>query len=274
MIRNETQKRITTQTLLDLLLARHSKDLAIPECKSGPTHYASTFQKIDLWVMKKSWASPQTYGYEIKVSRNDFLRDDKWQNYLEFCSDLYFVAPPGVIEKEEVPADAGLLVSSNNGTRLYTKKKAPHRNVEIPDSIYRYVLMWRTQVVRESLLKQDKKEYWKNWLKEKDEKKQLGYMVSGKIRRLVDERIEKVESENRWILAENKKFDKAREILSKLGILDVRQVEYNTERLLKEAIALASTGIPEGLVRYLGDAVSKIEGAHKILTSVMLQKVD
>ena len=27
-------------------------------------------------------------GFEIKVSRSDFLRDEKWQEYTEFCSSL------------------------------------------------------------------------------------------------------------------------------------------------------------------------------------------
>lgn len=48
-------------------------------------------------------------GFEIKVSRTDFLRDEKWQRCSEFCSSLSIVCPSGLIAKEEVPDPFGLL---------------------------------------------------------------------------------------------------------------------------------------------------------------------
>jgi hypothetical protein len=48
-------------------------------------------------------------GFEIKVSRGDFLADEKWQDYAEFCSSLSIVCPEGLISKEEVPEPFGLL---------------------------------------------------------------------------------------------------------------------------------------------------------------------
>jgi hypothetical protein len=48
-------------------------------------------------------------GFEIKVSRSDFLGDQKWHEYTEFCSSLSIVCPEGLIRKEEVPGPFGLL---------------------------------------------------------------------------------------------------------------------------------------------------------------------
>lgn len=48
-------------------------------------------------------------GFEIKLTRADYLRDEKWQEYTEFCSSLSIVCPEGLIKKEEVPGPFGLL---------------------------------------------------------------------------------------------------------------------------------------------------------------------
>lgn len=48
-------------------------------------------------------------GFEIKVSRADYLGDQKWHEYSEFCSSLSIVCPEGLIKKEEVPGPFGLL---------------------------------------------------------------------------------------------------------------------------------------------------------------------
>ena len=117
---------MTANDILGLLLDKHHKDICVPECKTGST-YGPGLRRIDLWVLKTSWAHPAVYGYEIKINRQDFLHDTKWQDYLEYCTDFYFACPPGVIEPNELPPEVGLLVSSVNGARLFTKKKATSR---------------------------------------------------------------------------------------------------------------------------------------------------
>lgn len=44
-------------------------------------------------------------GFEIKVSRADFKRDKKWHLYLKYFNFFYFVTPPGVIRKDELPPE-------------------------------------------------------------------------------------------------------------------------------------------------------------------------
>jgi len=85
--------------------------------------------RIDAIAIKPAYSKIQIWGYEIKVSRQDFVQDEKWHQYLEMCNNLYFVCPHGVIKKDEVPADAGLIYVHKNGTGMRTVKKAPYRTV-------------------------------------------------------------------------------------------------------------------------------------------------
>lgn len=59
-------------------------------------------------------------SYEIKHSRSDFLSDmkkpHKWQSYLEVSEKLYYVCPEGVIKKEDVPKECGLIYQLADGS--------------------------------------------------------------------------------------------------------------------------------------------------------------
>ena len=71
-------------------------------------------RRIDAAVIdvSKRWIR----GFEIKVSRSDFLRDEKWHEYSEFCSSLSIVCPDGLILKSEVPKPFGLLYVGTDPT--------------------------------------------------------------------------------------------------------------------------------------------------------------
>jgi hypothetical protein len=189
-----TKVNYIAKEIVDLLAARHSKDVFIPECKDGPTHY--TFHvRMDAWAMNKSWAHPVVSAYEVKVSRADFLKDNKWPSYLPLCNQFYFVAPAGLIDLSELPAEAGLLTAAGkgDGARLLTKKKAPHRDITIPEEVYRYILMCRVTTAPEHHADQgDRAAHWRRWLKEKSENQKIGWQVSKRIR----ERASHLEAEN------------------------------------------------------------------------------
>lgn len=185
----------SSDAIVKLLATRHSKDVFVPECKDGPTHYVS-HMRLDAWTMNKSWAHPCATGYEIKVSRSDFLQDNKWHGYLPLCNQFYFVAPKGLIDVSELAPEAGLLavIGKGHGTRLLTQKKAPHRDIELPEAIYRYILMCRVSVTEETFQMdvQERGDAWRRWLKEKKENQRLGWQVSRRIR----ERATEIEIEN------------------------------------------------------------------------------
>src|SRR5580765_3591485 len=114
----KAKSKVTSDIILEMLAVRHSEDVFVPECKTGPTHYADRCPRIDAWAMRRSWANPVTFGYEIKTSRNDFVRDEKWRDYLAYCTQFFFVAPPGIIRIDELPAEVGLIETSTNAKTL------------------------------------------------------------------------------------------------------------------------------------------------------------
>lgn len=169
---------MTAKDIEDLLAARHHKDVFVPQCKNGPTQYATGLQLMDAWAMRRSWTNACAFAYEIKVARSDFLADNKWRGYLAFCNQFFFVCPPGVIEPNELPAEAGLLIVSKNGKRLFAKKKAPFRAQDIPQELYQYLLMARTTVECPVFRSEWGKEDWADWLKERSIDARVGAQIS------------------------------------------------------------------------------------------------
>jgi len=199
---------------------------------------------MDLWVMRKSWVHPHTYCYEIKISRSDFLNDKKWRNYLEYCSDFYFVTPPGIIEPNELPNEAGLIVTSVNGKKLYTKKIPVSRlDIEIPEALFRYILMWRAIQKNENEII-SRKIYWENWLNNKKIDAKFGHYVSKNINKIIKKEIEKVRIENENLKTENNNLNHIKEIMLKLGFKDdnYKRFYYNTEIKFKKKLEKISQG--------------------------------
>lgn len=170
-------------TLLEMLAARHADAVFVPECKLGE----AGSRRLDAWVLLKTWSPMTTVGYEIKVSRADFVRDAKWTAYLPVCHQLYFVSPRHLIEPSELPQDVGLLWTA--GSRLQTAKLAPRRTPD-PEALSRlmvYVLMSRTRVVANMWEANGPTsgEFWRQWLADKRENQELGARVSRRIRTVV-----------------------------------------------------------------------------------------
>jgi hypothetical protein len=92
---------ITADEIKDKMrqMAGASSSIFVPEFTWGDL-------RIDALLLetRKRWIR----GFEIKVSRGDFLQDDKWQLYSQFCSSLSVGCPYGLIKPDEVPAPYGL----------------------------------------------------------------------------------------------------------------------------------------------------------------------
>ncbi len=246
------QKRIKAAEVVRLLEERHSQDVFVSECKTGSSWGTTGCPRLDAWAMRKSWAHPCALGYEVKVDRSDFLKDDKWRSYLGYCNEFYFVCPSKVIEPDELPEGVGLLWVATTGTRLYTKRRAAFRDVEIPGDLFRYVLMCRTSITRE-VEPLDRSEYWRRWLEEADEKKSLGHRVSRSIRRLVETRIEVVESDNRRLTRQIEKLEGVRRSLEEAGIDPENVATWNIDRRLE-----ALRGEPLEKLEEHADAIRQI----------------
>lgn len=246
------------QEIVNLLALRHSKDVFIPECKDGPTHYTSHV-RMDAWAMNKSWAHPVVSAYEVKVSRADFLKDNKWPAYLPLCNQFYFVAPAGLIDLSELPPEAGLITAAGkgNGSRLLTKKKAPHRDVQIPEEVYRYILMCRVSVGAEHVIERgSSSDYWRRWLRQRGEDQKLGYEVGKRLR----ERATELEIENLRLRKEQEKYRSHEQLLERLG-LDIHH--WNLEWAIKNKLEAQASIFDQALLRAMREARNSIDVALK-----------
>ncbi len=210
------QLKITSKIILNALAIKHSEDVFITECKTGASYNGCP--RMDAWVMKKSWASPLTDCYEIKMSRADFLGDTKWPTYLPYCNELYFVCPPKLITIEEVPENAGLMYISSTGTRIFTKKKAMYREVEISEDLWRYILMWRTAVTREHSSTISKKEFWKNWLEQREIDTFLGHSVGKALKETIEKEVLKARRTNVALEERLDRYDYLTKFLEEIGV--------------------------------------------------------
>jgi hypothetical protein len=235
--------------ILELLAVRHSDAVFVSECKDGPT-WGGPHMRLDAWVMKKSWSKPGAIGYEIKVSRSDFFQDDKWPAYLPLCNELYFVCPWGLIQKNETPEACGLLYVTKNGEKLRAVKKAPWRDVDVPEDLYRYILMHRAEIVSGAAHKPvSDREYWEKWLADKKSTLDLGRRVSVKLKACIEERVVAAEKQNEKLFLENQRLQGVKRELEALGV-DCGSWfnDRHAARQIQEARAVIPPCLPDDLV--------------------------
>ena len=245
---------MNAKAILEMLRRKHEEDVFVSECKDGPSW--GGMKRMDAWVMKKSWSNPLSIVYEIKVSRNDFLGDNKWPSYLPYCNQLYFICPSKIIMPDELPQEVGLMYVSKTGSRVFTKKKAPYRTVEIPESLYRYILMARCKIKSANNFRNDEA-FWRNWMAEKEDRLNFGHMVSRRVSRIISEKIEEVKSDNYRLENENKKLSDIKEYLEKHGI---NLHGYNPAQSVRDRI-----GVPRELETQIERGITSLQNIQKIL---------
>lgn len=200
--------------------------------------------RLDGWAMKRSWSNPLVSGYEVKVSRSDFLRDDKWMAYLPLCNELYFVCPSGLIEPHEIGENVGLLWAAKTGGRLFTKKKAVWRNVVVPEEVYRYILMSRTRIVEPNApmesSRERRMEECRAFLAAKAEDKSLGWTVGKAVR----EHVRSVRQESEALKAKMLEYD---ELLKMLGEMGISPNAWQLNRRVKDRLSELNKVIPVDL---------------------------
>jgi hypothetical protein len=208
---------ITASKVIQLLAQKHHEDVFVAECKFGPTMYAAPGEggRFDAWAMPRSWKNWTTVGYEVKVSRGDFLRDKKWRGYLPSCHEFYFVAPKGVISVEELATEpVGLLEVASTGNRLLTRKKAPRREDGVDaQAVMIYILMSRARIGGEYDFKTSNADQWRQWLDVQEEERTLGREVSKRMGEALLMREQKIKNREDQL-----KYDR-RDIESALGTL-------------------------------------------------------
>lgn len=119
---------ITTADLRTLLRARYSAPEyalleEVPDATGGRATRSADAIAMNLWPSR----GLELLGFELKVSRSDWLRElkapDKAEAVCRYCERWFLVAGPGVVKNfEEVPATWGILVAE--GRRLVMKRDA------------------------------------------------------------------------------------------------------------------------------------------------------
>jgi hypothetical protein len=91
-------------------------------------------RRVDFWTLVPAASQGfRATAYEVKISRSDFKRDtdDKQSGALRYSDRFYYVTPPGLIAKGELPAYAGL--QEWNGKGFSIVRRAPMRAKSEPD---------------------------------------------------------------------------------------------------------------------------------------------
>lgn len=99
----EKKKKVTSTDIKLALKDMHSGRASyfITECKTCSTYFPDPQGLLifDGLAITKSYTKPNIIGYEIKVSRSDFLQDNKWHLYLQYCNEFFFVVPKGLVKR-------------------------------------------------------------------------------------------------------------------------------------------------------------------------------
>ncbi|OZV12320.1 hypothetical protein CIW83_09495 [Tissierella sp. P1] len=115
------------------------EDIFASQVKIGP----AGSKIMDAVAIKKTWSPRTVIGYEIKISRQDFLSDQKHPVYMENCNIFYFVTPKGIIKDGELPVGVGHMIYNPETDKLRTSKKAPYRKQPINPDILLHIMFWK-----------------------------------------------------------------------------------------------------------------------------------
>jgi len=211
-------KKIDSDDIKRLLSEKHHTDIFVPECKDGPTHTAANLYKLDAWAMARSWIHPCTTGYEIKVSRSDWLQDRKFIEYAKLVHEMYIVSPKGIVMPEELPDGIGLMWVASTGTRLFTKRRAVYRDIELPASLLVYVLMCRATIDVKDKPTRRTRDDWERALADDKDDALFGALLGGRIKERFAKRVIEVGQENKRLQSDIERLQPIADELKKRNV--------------------------------------------------------
>lgn len=215
------EKRVTSTDIKLALkeLHSHRSTYFITECKTCSTYFPDPqgLLKFDGLAITKSYTKPNIVGYEIKVSRGDFKQDNKWHLYLQYCNEFYFVVPTGLVKKEELPENVGLIYYNPDTKALRTVKKALYRQIEKPVGIYEYIIYSRLSEDRIPFY-EDRAEYAKDYIADKAYKSCIGSTLGTKMAKELEDAYKRLERINHKEL-DIERWEKVEKLLIKHDLL-------------------------------------------------------
>lgn len=262
-------KKWKSHEVKQAIAKRHRDDMFFTEVKDGPTQVVHHHSKIDALAIKMSWTNFTITGYEVKVSRSDFLRDEKWRAYLPMCNQLYFAVAPGVCDVSEIPDVCGLVAVTPKGG-LRTVRKAPWREIDMPTSMFIYLMftyigpsrLMENRYARSGrLLREDDLEVYRNYLADKADMKELGRKLGRKLSGDLRE-LESRARQNEH--AEDERRELAKEMLAICKALGLNYHDYRRIDNCLAAIQEMKTG---GAIT--PTSLASLRNARSILSSVL-----
>jgi len=112
---------ITADHILDALVAANSEKIWATEVP-----FRGSTTRIDFWTLETAASAGfRATSYEIKVSRQDYKRDteEKQAGALRHSDRFFYVTPPGLLKKADIPEWGGLMEWSGETWRVI--KRAP-----------------------------------------------------------------------------------------------------------------------------------------------------
>lgn len=253
--------KVTSTDIKKSLAECHAKDFFITECKNGSTYFPPEqgLLKFDGLAITKSYTRPCITGYEIKVSRGDFLQDNKWHLYLQYCNEFYFVVPNGLISKNELPDNVGLIYYYPDTGFLKKKKKALYRQIEEPVGVYKYIIFSRLEQERIPFY-EERAQYAEDFINDKAYKRNIGKSLGTKMAKELSAAYERLENlEN--VESKIQLFDAMQETMRKHGI---GRFAWRNEDWIKELDAALQSTYPTEL-KYVK---SNLESALRRINSI------
>ena len=140
--------RLGSAALLDIversLHASRSEWLFLRELRVGTGRHNGNAQRLDAFALNTlPHTAMKRVGYEIKISRADFLTELKHplkrRMGMRYSNEFYFVSPTGVMEISEIPADCGWIEvghATPEEWRHLISRHAGFFNYDLPTTSY------------------------------------------------------------------------------------------------------------------------------------------
>ena len=156
--------------------------------------------------------------------------------------------------------------TSKNGSRLYTKRKAAFREADIPESLFRYILMCRCAISKNDYMRETKDAgYYADWLNAKTEAQRVGHDIERKISSMVYKRCGDIDTENKRLVERMELYDALVQTLKNLGLYP-ETIYY--ESSLSNRIDDLKRLIPAKLDRELDAVLASLTGFRKSIAEV------
>lgn len=247
-------KKPDSADLHGLLADRHVGHLYIPECKLG----SSGTRVLDAWALLPTWSPITTIGYEIKNTRSDWVRDQKFLEYRPVCHLLVVVAQKGIVTKGELPDGIGLLEPAGNRLVMRVKPARMEPDWRAMGLLMTHILMWRVRVDRaRGLSREGRIQHWREFVEQKREFSLIGHSVAGRMRVLLRDALDRANVAERKAV----RLAEAAAILDTLGVrLDTWDLRQEIERKVAEAGGAGVVRDIDALIHALGAVRERLSG--------------